>query len=309
MQVSFVIPLYNCLAYTQACVASLCASLPPDLRYEIILVDDGSTDGTRDWLHTLEGPFRVVLNERNLGYAGANNRGAALARGEYLALLNNDLVLTAGWLEPMLALHRRFGPRAGVVGNVQVNARTGAVDHSGMLVDHKGKPGHDSERHALRSFFSGFRIVPAVTGACALIDRELWSSLGGFDEQFQNGGEDVDLCFRAAAAGRLNAVALRSVVRHFVSSSPGRKRRDEQNSYRLTLTWRDQLARHGVRAWCRHYLEREWCRTTSSPAYLEAFGFLLFTAGLRRSAPAGAMTGMHAAIDHEIARWRTMFGE
>lgn len=308
MQVSFVIPLFNCLAYTQACIASLRASLPADLSHEFILVDDGSTDGTREWLRTLETPFRVVLNECNLGYAGANNRGAALARGEYLSLLNNDLILRPGWLEPILALHRRFGPRAGVIGNVQRDARTGAVDHAGMFVDHKGKPAHDPDRHALETCFVGYRIVPAVTGACALIERSLWQTLGGFDEQFQNGGEDVDLCFRAAAAGRLNLVALRSVVRHYVSSSPGRKRRDEQNSYRLACKWSDQLARHGVRAWSRHYLEKEWCRTTSNPAYLEALACLLFATGIRRKAPTAAIAGMRAAIEHEMTRWRSMLG-
>ncbi|MES1194676.1 MAG: glycosyltransferase [Opitutus sp.] len=95
-RVSFVVPLYNCLGLTQAMLASLQASLPADLALEIIFVDDGSTDGTREWLATLPPDIRVVLNEKNLGYAAANNRGAALARGEFLALLNNDLILAPG---------------------------------------------------------------------------------------------------------------------------------------------------------------------------------------------------------------------
>src|SRR5687767_66385 len=104
MKVSFIIPLYNCLPLTQAMLASLQATLPAGLAHEIIFVDDGSTDGTREWLATLTAPpFRVLLNERNLGYAIANNRAAAVARGEFLVLLNSDLVLQPGWLEPMLA--------------------------------------------------------------------------------------------------------------------------------------------------------------------------------------------------------------
>ncbi|MCX6955994.1 MAG: glycosyltransferase, partial [Verrucomicrobia bacterium] len=99
MQVSFIIPLFNNLALTRACVESLQATLPSGLAHEIILVDDGSSDGTRAWLATLAAPFRVVLNERNLGYAAANNRAAAVARGEFLALLNNDLVLLPSWFE------------------------------------------------------------------------------------------------------------------------------------------------------------------------------------------------------------------
>ena len=104
MQVSIIIPLYNCLPLTQAMLASLQATLPGRLKHEIVFIDDGSTDGTREWLRTLRGPeFNVLLNERNLGYAASNNRAANVARGEFLALLNNDLILQPGWLEPMLA--------------------------------------------------------------------------------------------------------------------------------------------------------------------------------------------------------------
>ena len=123
MLVSFVIPLYNCLPLTQAMLASLQATLPAGLAHEILFVDDGSTDGTRDWLHAFpplrSPPFRLLLNEHNLGFAVGNNRAAAIARGRFLALLNNDLVLTPGWLEPMLAAHAGLRDRAGLIGNVQ----------------------------------------------------------------------------------------------------------------------------------------------------------------------------------------------
>ena len=227
MKVSFVIPLYNCLALTKAMVASLQASLPAGLDHEIILVDDGSTDGTRAWLATLPAPFRVVLNERNVGYAAANNRGADLARGEILALLNNDLVLSPGWLEPMLAAHRSLGSRAGLVGNVQLSVATGEVDHAGMFLNVKGKMEHLRARPSpLARWLQPVRPMCAVTGACVLLDRALWTQLGGFDEGYVNGSEDVDLCFRATAAGRVNAVARCSVVLHHVSASVGRKVRD-----------------------------------------------------------------------------------
>src|SRR5690606_15029659 len=105
----------------------------------------------------------------------------ALARGRYLALLNNDLVLTPHWLEPILAAFQRLGSRAGVIGNVQRDARTGSIDHSGIVINLKAKPEHDTWFpprwiRALRPT----RRVPAVTGACAFIERELWEKLGGF---------------------------------------------------------------------------------------------------------------------------------
>jgi GT2 family glycosyltransferase len=290
-------------------VASLRATIPPGITHEIILVDDGSTDGTRDWLFTLQAPFRIVLNERNLGYAGANNRGAAVATGEFLVLLNNDLVLTRGWLEPMLAAHRRLGVHAGVIGNIQRDTTTGAVDHSGIFINLKAKPEHD---HSLPPrwwrWIRRTRKVAAVTGACALIERALWQQLGGFDEEFSNGGEDVDLCFRAHAAGRSNAVALRSIVLHHVSSSPGRKLRDEQNSRRLATKWRDRLEALAWRRWCWNYLDREWTSPHAAAEYRAARGALFYSLGMRRTPPEVARDGMRAAMDREFARWHTLLG-
>lgn len=304
MQVSFVVPLFNCLGFTQAMVASLQATLPRQLTHEIILVDDGSTDGTRAWLGTLRPPFRVVLNEHNLGYAGANNRGAAVAQGRLLVLLNNDLVLMSRWLEPMLAAHRRLGPNAGVIGNVQRDARTGATDHSGIFINLKAKPEHE---HTLPPrwlrFLHPTRRVVAVTGACALVERALWEKLGGFDEGFLNGGEDVDLCLRVRAEGRCNVVALRSIVRHHISASPGRKRRDEQNSRRLARRWRPELEQLAWHRWCWHYLERNWTTPHAAVDHPAARAALFYALRLRTTPPDIAVAGMRAAMDREFARW------
>lgn len=307
MQVSFVIPLYNCLSLTQTMVASLQATLPANLAHEIILVDDGSTDGTRDWLATLRAPFRVVLNERNFGYAISNNRGATLARGRFVALLNNDLVLLPRWLEPMLEAHAQLGARAGIVGNLQLDARTGALDHAGIVMNLKAKPEH---ARALPSRPARDRLdlafVPAVTGACLLIERELWQKLGGFDETFINGGEDVDLCFRARAAGRDTVVALRSVVRHHVSSSVGRKRHDEMNSFRLAQRWRREFIAAAVRPWIDTYV----CTALSEPRadeHLLTLHALAYAAGVVAKPPAETLARLEASLAHEFDRWNTMF--
>jgi len=310
VRLSVIIPLYNCLPLTQAMLASLQATLPAGLAHEIIFVDDGSTDGTRAWLSTLTAPpFRVLLNERNLGYAVGNNRAAALARGELLALLNNDLVLTPGWLEPMLAAHAALGPRAGLIGNVQLDAKTGAVDHAGLVVNSTGKPVH------LRCLpppwsraWRPVRPVPAVTGACLLVARDLWTQLGGFDEAYLNGGEDIDLGFRARAAGRTNAVALRSVIRHHVSSSPGRKARDEQNSHRLACRWHREFlaaADYGRREWCRDWLAAAFVRPRPDTFRL-ALAALAHVAGLR-AAPPDAVLGVARGLAAELRRWQTDF--
>lgn len=311
MQVSFVIPLLNNLALTRACLESLRATLPAGLTHEIILVDDGSTDGTRDWLVALPAPFRVVLNERNLGYAVANNRAAALATGQYLALINNDLVLLPHWLDRMLAAHRSLGQRAGLVGNVQLDARTGAIDHTGIIINRVGKPEHDRTMPPRwEHLFSPVRRVPAVTGACMMLERALWQQLGGFDEAYINGGEDIDLCFRARAAGRVNAVALSSIVRHHISSSVGRKLHDEQNSYRLARHWRREFiasADIALRAWCRECAERTSLAPRESDRVLLRRSWL-YANRLSSTPPPEAVAALDAALDREFARWEQLFG-
>jgi GT2 family glycosyltransferase len=313
MQVSFIIPLYNCLPLTKAMLASLRASLPRELPYEIIFVDDGSTDGTRDFLGSLAvaNDVRVVLNPRNLGYAGANNRGAAVAKGEFLALLNNDLEFEPGWLEPMLAVQHRLGERAGMVGNLQYDFRSGALDHAGIAINPRGKPEHrhDLPWAARWGRMDALRVVDAVTGACTLVRRELFVALGGFDEGYANGGEDVDFCLRARAAGKITAVALRSRVRHHISASPGRKRRDEENSRRLTTKWRDELAQLAAEStWSAHYLATEWTSPHDPVEYHLAFEALARWLHLRRRPPHAAYAAMQSSIAHELARWETILG-
>ena len=307
--ISFVVPLYNCLPFTQATAKSLRESLPAGLEHEIILVDDGSTDGTREWLAGLGGPFRVVLNERNLGYAAANNRGAAVAKGEQIVLLNNDLVLPRGWLEPMLAAQKTLRESAGLVGNVQRNASSGVVDHAGLFINHKGKPEHVRALPPLLSRLAApVRKVTAVTGACLLVKAGLWRRLGGFDEGYINGCEDVDLALRARAAGRVNVVALRSVILHHISASPGRKLHDERNTRRLALRWREELAILGQDDWTRNYFLSRLPDPRDFPEPRLAWQAVFFLLRLRRRPPPDALSGMKEAIAVELTRWDRILG-
>jgi len=285
-------------------------SLPRGLSHEIILVDDGSSDGTRAWVSGLGAPYRVILNERNLGFGGATNRGTAVARGEILALLNNDLVLRGGWLGPMLSALKSLGPRAGLIGNVQLDASSLAVDHAGIRINLKGKPDHNRQAPSLAAtLFTPVRRVVAVTGACVVVSAEVWRRLGGFDEGYVNGCEDVDLCLRAREAGLINAVALRSRILHHVSASPGRKRRDEDNTRRLVLRWRDTLAVLGSREWTWDHFGRVAQDPRDFPDPVEAWRMAFYMTGARPTPPATSLSGMNEAIDGELARWRKMFSD
>ncbi len=301
MRVSFIIPLFNCLPLTQAMLASLQATLPAGLDHEVILIDDGSTDGTRDWLHTLWLPhLRVLLNDCNLGYASANNRAASAATGDFLVLLNNDLLLTPHWLEPMLAAHCALGARTGVIGNVQRSVRTGEIDHTGFVITERGKPEQDRTPPAR---FLRLKNVPAVTGACLLVARPLWQQLGGFDERFVNGCEDLDLCFKASSTGLINAVALRSIVHHHISASLGRRDRDEENSRKLTDRWRAHLRDLGSQASCRDYLARELRAAIPASELIDALHAGFHTARMTSRPPTVALRRMSDALDGELSRW------
>jgi hypothetical protein len=198
-----------------------------------------------------------------------------------------------------------------LIGNVQVDAASGAVDHAGIVINRQGKPVHDRQRPPFLSrLFAPVRRVPAVTGACLLVTRALWRELGGFDEAYVNGCEDIELCFQARAAGRENAVALRSVVRHHVSASLGRKLRDEENSYRLARRWQREFidaADEATRDWCREYLVGVMPEPRSND-YVLARRAILHAAGLSSTPPPEAIASLEAALAREFARWEELFG-
>jgi len=305
MKVSFIIPLYNCLPLTQAMLASLRETLPPGLDFEVIFVDDGSTDGTRPWLANLPAPCRTILNAKNSGFAVSCNRGAATATGEFLFFLNNDLVLLPRWLEPMLAALDR-SPSIGLVGNVQLDAATGAVDHTGIFFNYKGKPAHLTSLPATIRLFGrpACRPVDALTGACFAIRRPVWEQLGGFDEAYINGSEDIDLCLRSSTAGLRNCVALRSVVRHHISASTGRKLRDEENTFRLVKRWQEKIARLAARDWCRQLVAAHADRSdVFDYALLQAAAAYLL---VLPAPPARVLAGVSETMAQEHRRWREL---
>ncbi len=229
-------------------LASLQATIPAGLAHEVILIDDYSTDGTRAWLATLSDPhIKTLLNPRNMGFAKTNNRATSLATGEVLALLNNDLLFSPGWLEPMLLALLSPTINAGLVGNVQYRVADGSLDHAGVLLNPNAQFGHiqtlaeDAPLHTK---------ALAVTGACMLLRKADFDAQGGFDEQFVNGCEDIDLCFKLRAAGKAIYVANTSRIRHHVSLSRDvNTLHNERNSRHLFGRWRKGIKQELTAQW------------------------------------------------------------
>ena len=171
IEISFITPLFNCLTYAKQYLTSLSKTVT-DVPHEIILVDDSSTDGTREFLKTVKDPpHRVLLNHANLGFAKSSNIGAHHAKGEYLCFLNNDVVLKPGWLEPMYEL-ARSRPDIGAVGNIQLEPKSGRIHHAGVFFDWEGRPLH-AWRYRRRGPKGDFVEWNAVTIACLLIKNEM----------------------------------------------------------------------------------------------------------------------------------------
>ena len=253
MDYSIVIPVFNKAALTRHCLSTLRATLHGAGNGEVIVIDNASSDETPEMLK--EFPWvRVVRNERNLGYAGANNQGAALATGEYLVLLNNDIEAKPGWLASMLKTARQNG--VGAVG-ARLLFPDGTLQHAGafMVPFRVGFSGFS----AFHDLYNGAGTMPeatgkhdyqAVTGACLVTPRVLYQELGGLDEGFWNGCEDVDYCLNVRSRGLRVVYDGDAVLTHFESQSGTQRwRKASWNIARLNERWKgrveyDMVAHH-----------------------------------------------------------------
>jgi GT2 family glycosyltransferase len=238
---SIVIPLYNKLPYTEQCLSSIMRHTPDEPPFEIIVIDNGSADGTGDYLKAFAAAhspsmLRIISNSENLGFARACNQGARLAHGAFLIFLNNDTLVHQGWSSALIhELSTR--PETGVVG-ARLTYPDGTIQHAGVAIGGNRVPYHIhrglGKDHPLVSVRRRFRIV---TGACMAVRREEFLELGGFDEAYINGHEDVDLCLRYDARGRHVVYRPDCVVTHFEESSEGRLAYCQANTHRTFFKW------------------------------------------------------------------------
>lgn len=227
--VSVVILTYNNWEYTSACLAAVlgCSDYP---NLEIIVVDNASSDQTREQLRGLErrGPrVRVVLNDANLGFAAGNNVGLRLARGEFVILLNNDTVVTRGWVRDLIR-PMQLDPRIGLTGPLTNNIGN----------EQKVKPGYGDieEMHRwARRFVRGRLRRTFDTGNlaffCVAIRRGVLEGVGLLDEVYGIGFfEDDDYCRRVRQADYRLVIADDVFVHHHLSASTamlGHQAKDE----------------------------------------------------------------------------------
>ena len=181
---SFIVPLFNHVEESKVMLSSLIATIPQNTHYEIILINDASTDATKDWLSTLQLPhLKIIHNETNQGFAKTNNIAVRQASGEVLVLLNNDLVFDSDWLTPMLTILNTEDLKAGVVGNIQYKVANHEIDHAGVALSYKSQFIHKTSFDNDKPYSKEL----AVTGACMMIKKTDFDRVSGFSEEFVNG--------------------------------------------------------------------------------------------------------------------------
>ncbi|MEW6599421.1 MAG: glycosyltransferase [Nitrospirota bacterium] len=240
--VSIVIPVFNNIKYTMQCLEAVAANTAYE-PYEVVIVDNGSTDGTKEYLASLSGDVRILSNDTNLGFAPACNQGARAAQGDYIVFLNNDTVPQPGWLENMVKVVREM-PEAAIVGS-KLLYPDDTIQHAGVVFDVR-----DSRlllSHIYRCFdkdhpaVNHMREFNAVTAACMLVRKEVFFDLGMLDEGYKNGYEDVDFCLKAREKGHKIIYNPGSVLYHHESVSEGRFDFGERNTNHFIKQWGNKI--------------------------------------------------------------------
>ncbi|MDD3051607.1 MAG: glycosyltransferase [Candidatus Cloacimonetes bacterium] len=228
--VSIIIPVWNKVDLTRQCLENLFRNTEYP-NYEVIVVDNASTDKTAEYLRKIsaEQSIRVLTNKTNLGYARANNQAAKVAQGEYIVFLNNDTIPLVGWLTNLVS-KLESDSKIGIVGSKLLYADN-SIQHCGVVLRRDRK----WFKHPYKFFERMHPIVcytrewDAVTAACMITRKSLFTESGMFDEKFVNGCEDIDYCCAVRERGYKIFYEPKSELYHLESQTPRTNNNDESN--------------------------------------------------------------------------------
>jgi GT2 family glycosyltransferase len=201
-------------------------------KYEVIVVDDGSSDETLHMEDYVSG-VRLLRNRENLGFVGSCNAGAEAAKGDYLLFLNNDTIVQPGWLDALLEGFAQF-PDAGLVG-AKLIYPDGRLQEAGGIIWRDGTGwNYGNLQDPDAPEYNYIREVDYCSGACILVPRKLFQDLGSFDERYMPAYyEDVDLAFAVRAVGKKVLYQPFAEVIHFEGITSGTDLSSGAKKYQL----------------------------------------------------------------------------
>jgi GT2 family glycosyltransferase/glycosyltransferase involved in cell wall biosynthesis len=247
--VSIVIPVHNQWALTAGCLASI-ASDRSAVGFEVIVVDDASTDQTLGALAGVVGINAIRLDE-NQGFIAAVNAGIRASRGQFIVLLNNDTMCAPGWLDALVTTVES-DEEIGVVGAKLVYPDGRLQEAGGIIWNDASGHNYGRDQDPNDPKYGFVRDVDYCSGACLLVRRELLATLGGLDSRFAPAYyEDTDLCFAARAHGYRVVYQPAAVVCHLEGASNGTDVTSGIKAYQVTNQqkfkekWADALRRQG----------------------------------------------------------------
>ena len=217
--ISVVIPNWNGARFLRSCLESLRAQSYRD--FEAIVVDNASTDGSADIVEQEYPEMTLIVLERNRGFAAAVNAGIRSAKGQYLALLNNDAEADPGWLHELHAAQERWPGAGSVASKMLLYDRRRLINSAGDFYGLDGMPGNRGVWQQDAGSFDHEEPVFGGCGGAVAYRRDMLDQIGPFDESMFMYCEDVDLAWRAQLAGWPCVYAPRAVVYHRLSATGG----------------------------------------------------------------------------------------
>jgi GT2 family glycosyltransferase len=221
--VSVVVVNWNRREMLRGCIASL--ALQEDVGFELILVDNGSSDGSVEAVEqlrtSLHFPVHIIANKDNCGFCAGNNQGIAAARGQYVALLNNDAEAEPGWLAAMVECIESRADVGMVASKILVYENPSRIDKVGHLIYPDGQNRGRGTGELDRGQYDRQEEVLWPDGCAALYRKSMLDQIGGFDEDLFAYADDAELGLRARIAGWSCLYTPRAVVRHRRGSTLG----------------------------------------------------------------------------------------
>lgn len=234
MKSTIVIPNYNGMAYIEACMKSVYAQTVKE--YEVIIVDNGSTDGSLLWIKEHYPQARLIVFNENQGFCKAVNEGIKAAVTPYVVLLNNDTVVESDFLVELERVMDRDKRIFSASARMLVMKSPGLIDDAGdyycalgwAFADGKGKP---------KEHYNKEKDVFAACAGAAIYRREIFEQIGYFDEKHFAYLEDIDIGYRARIAGYRNCYAPKACVLHAGSAVSGSR----YNEFKIKLSSRNNI--------------------------------------------------------------------